>query len=183
MSDLIVLAFDNDTDAFKMRDELIELQKQEVISLSDAAVVVRDQDGKAKVKQATSLVGAGALGGAFWGMLIGLLFLAPWLGLAIGAVTGALAGKFTDTGIDDNFIKQVGETIEPGHSALFLLVNKVTMDKVTPTLEHYNATIIQTSLSDEQEAKLAGLFTHDEDGAAVEASDKPVQESSEEAEA
>ena len=163
MSDLIVLAFNNDTDAFKMRDELVELQKQEVISLSDAAVVVRDQDGKTKVKQATSLVGAGALGGAFWGMLIGLLFFAPWLGLAIGAVTGALAGKFTDTGIDDKFIKEVGDTIEPGHSAIFLLVNKVTMDKVTPTLEKYDATVIQTSLSDEQEAKLAGLFTHDED--------------------
>ena len=85
MSDLIVLACDNDTDAFKMRDELMQLQKQEVISLSDAAIVVRDQDGKAKVKQATSLVGAGALGGAFWGLLIGLLVFAPWLGLAIGA--------------------------------------------------------------------------------------------------
>jgi uncharacterized membrane protein len=165
MSDLIVLAFSNDTDAFKMRDELISLQKQEVISLSDAAVVVRDQDGKAKVKQATSLVGAGALGGAFWGMLIGLLFFAPWLGLAIGAATGAIAGKFTDTGVDDKFIKEVGETIEPGHSALFLLVNKVTMDKVQPTLEHYDATIIQTSLSDEQEAKLASLFTHEEEAA------------------
>lgn len=163
MSDLIVLAFDNDTDAFKMRDELVELQKQEVITLSDAVVVVRDKDGKPKINQATSLVGAGALGGAFWGMLIGLLFLAPWLGLAIGAVTGAIAGKFTDTGIDDKFIKEVGETVEPGHSALFLLVDKVTMDKVNPTLEEFNATIIQTSLTDEQEANLAEHFKHDED--------------------
>jgi uncharacterized membrane protein len=169
MSDLIVLAFDNDTDAFKMRDELVELQKQEVISLSDAAVVVRDQDGKAKVKQATSLVGAGALGGAFWGMLIGLLFFAPWLGLAIGAVTG----------IDDKFIKEVGETIEPGHSALFLLVNKATMDKVQPTLEKYDATVIQTSLSDDQEAKLAGMFHHEEE----EAPEVATEVTSEEAEA
>lgn len=163
MSDLIVLAFKNDTDAFNMRDDLVDLQKQEVISLSDAAIVVRDQEGKTKVKQATSLVGAGALGGAFWGMLIGLLFFAPWLGLAIGAFSGAIAGKFTDTGIDDKFIKEVGETIEPGQSALFLLVNKVTMDKVTPTLEKYDATIVQTSLSDEQEAKLGDLFTHEEE--------------------
>lgn len=169
MSDLIVLAFKNDTDAFKMRDELIELQKQQVISLSDAAVVVRDQEGKTKVKQVTSLVGAGALGGAFWGMLIGLLFFAPWLGLAVGAVTGAIAGKFTDTGIDDKFIKEVGDTIEPGHSALFLLVNKVTMDKVEPTLQKYDATVIQTSLTDEQEAKLAGLFTHEGDESTAEA--------------
>jgi uncharacterized membrane protein len=182
MSDLVVLAFDNDTDAFKLRDDLVQLQKQEVVSLSDAAVVVRDQDGKAKVKQATSLVGAGALGGAFWGMLIGLLFFAPWLGLAIGAVTGALAGKFTDTGIDDKFIKEVGETIEPGHSALFLLVDKVTMDKVTPTLEKYDATVIQTSLSDEQEAELAGMFHHEEDHLEDAAEEAP-EESSEEADA
>ncbi len=165
MSDLIVLAFKNDTDAFKMRDDLISLQKQEVITLQDAAVVVRHGDGKPKVKQATSLVGAGALGGAFWGMLIGLLFFAPWLGLAIGAVTGAIAGKFTDTGIDDNFIKEVANTIEPGHSALFLLVSKVTMDKVQPSLEKYDATVIQTSLSDEQEEKLKNLFVHDEEEA------------------
>lgn len=171
MSDLIVLAFKNETDALSMRDDLISLQKQEVITLQDAAVVVRHGDGKPKVKQATSLVGAGALGGAFWGMLIGLLFFAPWLGLAIGAVTGAIAGKFTDTGIDDKFIKDVAETIQPGHSALFLLVSKVTMDKVQPTLEKYDATIIQTSLSDEQEANLKNLFVHEdaeEDAAAAE---------------
>ena len=163
MSDLVILAFNNDTDAFKMRDELVNLQKQEVISLQDAAVVVRTEDGKTKVKQVTSLTGAGALGGAFWGMLIGLLFFAPWLGLAIGAVTGAIAGKFTDTGIDDKFIKEVGDTIEPGHSALFLLVSKVTMDKVQPTLEEFDATVIQTSLSDEQEAKLRDMFHHEEE--------------------
>jgi uncharacterized membrane protein len=163
MSDLVVLAFNNDTDAFKMRDELVDLQKQEVITLQDAAVVVRTEDGKTKVKQVTSLTGAGALGGAFWGMLIGLLFFAPWLGLAIGAVTGAIAGKFTDTGIDDKFIKEVGDTIEPGHSALFLLVSKVTMDKVQPTLEEFDATVIQTSLSDDQEAKLRDMFHHEEE--------------------
>lgn len=167
MSDLIVLAFKNETDAFGMRDDLIGLQKQEVITLQDAAVVVRHGDGKPKVKQATSLVGAGALGGAFWGMLIGLLFFAPWLGLAIGAVTGAIAGKFSDTGIDDNFIKEVSNTIEPGHSALFLLVSKVTMDKVQPTLEKYNATVIQTSLTDEQEANFKDLFVHEEEEAAA----------------
>ena len=152
-----------------MRDKLIQLQKQQVISLQDAAVLVRNQDGKVKIKQVTSLTGAGAVGGAFWGMLIGLLFLAPWLGLAIGAVTGALAGKFTDIGIDDKFIKEVGETVEPGHSALFLLVDKVTMDKVRPTLEGFDAEIIQTSLSDEQEAQLREVFSgHGEDEAVAE---------------
>ena len=91
MSDLIVLAFDDETTAGDMLDKIAGLQKQQIITLDDAAVVVRKQDGKAKVKQATSLVGSGALGGAFWGMLIGLLFFMPWLGLAVGAISGARA--------------------------------------------------------------------------------------------
>jgi uncharacterized membrane protein len=141
-----------------MRDELIGMQKTQLINLSDAAVVVRKEDGKVKVKQATSLVGAGALGGAFWGMLIGLLFAAPWLGLAIGAASGALGGALADTGIDDNFIKQVGATIEPGHSALFLLVEQWTEDKVLDQLTKFDAQVLQTSLSYEDEEKLKAAF-------------------------
>lgn len=158
MSDLIVLAFDNEASAFQMRDKLLQLQKQQLISLSDAAIVIRDKKGKPKVKQLHSLVGAGALGGAFWGMLIGLLFFAPWLGMAAGALGGALGGKFTDIGVDDKFIKEVGETIEPGHAALFLLVESVTADKVMPEISAYGATVLQTSLSQENEAKLREAF-------------------------
>jgi uncharacterized membrane protein len=156
---MIVFAFDNETDAFEMRDELISMQKQKLVELEDAAVVVRHQDGKVKVKQVNSLAGAGALGGAFWGMLIGLLFFMPWLGLAVGAVTGAIAGGLSDVGVDDKFIKEVGETIEPGHSALFLLVYKMTADKVIDQLKHYDATVLQTSLSEEQEAQLRDAFS------------------------
>ena len=162
MSDLIVLAFDNEEGAFKMRDKLFQLQKQHLIMLADAAVVVRKPDGKVKVKQAVSLVGAGALGGAFWGMLIGIIFWMPWLGLAIGAASGALGGKFSDFGVEDNFIKEVGNTIEPGHSALFLLVFSATEDKVADELKDFNATVIQTSLSKEDEAKLRDLFAAEE---------------------
>jgi uncharacterized membrane protein len=154
MSELIVFAFDNPDGAFQMRDKLVQLQKMQVVTLSDAAVVVRGQDGKPKVTQLQSLVGAGALGGAFWGMLIGLLFFAPWLGLVAGAIGGALGGKFADIGVDDKFIKEVGNTIQPGHSALFLLVEKVTADKVLPEVKQFNPTVLQTSLSAEQEAKL-----------------------------
>ena len=164
MSELIVFAFKNDTGAAEMSNELMALQKQQLITLSDAATVVRKPDGKVKVKQATNLVGAGALGGAFWGMLIGLLFFMPWLGLAIGAVTGAIAGKVTDIGIDDGFIKEVGATIEPGQSALFLLVKKWTEDKVLPELVKYDATILRTNLSSEDEAKLKAAFgAHEEE--------------------
>ena len=164
MSDLIVFAFDNETGAVEMRDALKRMQKEHLIQLEDAAVVVRKQDGKVKVKQAVSLVGQGALGGAFWGMLIGLLFFMPWLGLAAGALGGALGGKFADIGVDDKFIKQVGSTIEPGHSALFLLVREATTDKILPELEKFNATVLQTSLSAEDESKLREHFSaHDEE--------------------
>ncbi|MCA9875967.1 MAG: DUF1269 domain-containing protein [Anaerolineales bacterium] len=166
MSDLIVLAFDNPDGAFQLRDKLIALQKQHIVTLEDAAVVVRKDDGKVKVKQVTSLAGAGALGGAFWGMLIGLLFWMPWLGLAIGAVTGALAGKFSDIGVDDAFIKEVGNTIEPGHSALFLLIREATTDKLMDQIKDFDAKVIQTSLSTEDEDKLRELFSgHDADEA------------------
>ena len=158
MSELVVLAFNTETGAEDMRLELMDLQKQKIITLEDAAVVVRKQDGKVKVKQAQSLVGAGALGGAFWGMLIGLIFWMPWLGLAAGALGGALGGALTDTGVDDKFIKEVGDTVEPGHSALFLLVSQSTPDKLEDELKKYNATVLQTSLSKEDEAKLRDLF-------------------------
>ena len=158
MSELFVLAFKDATVAEKLRDELVTLQKQHLITLDDAAVVVRKEDGKVKVKQAVSLVGAGALGGAFWGMLIGLLFWAPWLGLAIGAASGAVAGGLSDVGVDDKFIKEVGSTIEPGHSALFLLVREMTEDKVLEAIKPFQPTVLRTSLSNEDEAKLKAAF-------------------------
>jgi uncharacterized membrane protein len=167
MADLIVFAFDNEKGALEARDALIRMQKRQLIELEDAAVVVRPLEGKPKVKQVTSLTGAGALGGAFWGMLIGLLFFAPWLGLAIGAATGALAGGLTDIGVDDKFIKEVGNTIEPGHSALFILVRKVTPDKVVEELKKFNPTVLQTSLTEEDEAKLRDTFGGEEVDEAV----------------
>jgi uncharacterized membrane protein len=155
MADLVVIKFDNETGAGQLVTDMTELQKQYIIKLADAATVVRKPDGKVDVKQAVNLVGNGALGGAFWGMLVGFLFLAPWLGAAIGAGTGALMGKFSDYGIDDNFIKEVGSQIQPGNSAAFFLVASSTPDKL---LEHLRgrqgATVLQTSLSEESEAKL-----------------------------
>jgi len=128
------------------------------VTLEDAAVVVRKADGQVKVKQSTSLVGAGALGGAFWGLLIGLVFRAMWWGLAIGVVLGAFRGKFKDIGIDDKFIKEVGETIQPGNSAIFLLIRESTPDKLIDELKGYKGTVLKTSLSTDDEAKLRAAF-------------------------
>jgi uncharacterized membrane protein len=159
MSDLVVLALDTETGAEEMRDELVKLQKDHLIMLSDAAVVVRQQDGHVKVKHAVSLVGNGALGGAFWGLLIGLIFWMPWLGLIVGAASGALAGKFADVGVDNEFIDQVRNTIQPGQSALFMLIERSTPDKVMVELKKFkNVKVLKTSLSQEQEDKLKAAF-------------------------
>lgn len=140
-------------------DETIKrLKKEQLITLDDAAVVIRNHDGKVKVKQAVNLVGAGTVGGAFWGMLIGLLFWMPWLGLAIGAITGAISGKLSDYGINDEFINEVAQTIEPGGSALFLLISNWTEDKVLDQLSKFNAKVVRTSLSKEEESKLKAAF-------------------------
>ena len=155
MSDLVVLAFKDEGGAARFSSEISRMQKMQILSLEDAAIVTRNSDGKAKVKQAHSLVGAGAFGGAFWGMLIGLLFFVPWLGLAVGALSGALAGKFSDIGIDDNFIKTVGEEIKPGTSAIFLMVSGSTPDRVLDELRGNNdIKVLQTSLSREAEERL-----------------------------
>jgi uncharacterized membrane protein len=158
VSELVVVAFDNEAGAAEMRDALVELQKQKLVTLDDAAVVVRRPDGKVKVKQAVNLVGAGALGGAFWGMLIGLLFWMPWMGMAVGALSGALGGALGDHGVNDGFIREVGNTIQPGHSALFLLIREATPDKLMDELKQFNGKILQTSLSKEDEARLRDAF-------------------------
>ncbi len=162
MADLVVVAFDNAIGADEVRDAMVQMQKDHIVSLEDAAVVVRKADGKVKVKQATNLVGAGAMGGAFWGMLIGLLFMVPWLGLAVGALSGALGGKLTDIGVDDKFIKEVGSTIQPGHSALFLLIREATPDRLLEELKPYKGTVLKTSLSKENEAALKAAFGAEE---------------------
>ena len=154
MANLFVLAYEDETGANDALDEVVQLQKQELIAVEDAAVVVHPMNGKAKIKQARSLTGAGALGGAFWGLLFGLIFLVPIAGLAIGAATGALAGKMTDYGIDDKFIKQVASKVVPGTSALFLLVHSAQRKKVIEALKPYGGELIQSSLSPKQEAEL-----------------------------
>jgi uncharacterized membrane protein len=162
MSELIVLAFDNEDGALQMRDRLLDIQKQRMLQLADAAIVVRRQDGKVKVKQLTDLVGSGAFGGAFWGLLIGLLFAVPWLGLAVGAAAGAAIGGLTDYGVDDKFIKKVGNTIQPGHSALFLLIHTGDLATWLDKLKEFEPTVLQTSLSQEDEAKLRAAFGAEE---------------------
>lgn len=154
MSDLIVVGFDNEFKADEVLLDLVKLQREHLIDLEDAVVVVRNQKGKVKIKQTQELVASGALSGGLWGILIGLIFLNPLLGWAAGATAGAISGALTDIGIDDNFIKDLGNTIEAGTSALFVLVRQATPDKVLAELSHFGGKVLQTSLSKEDEAKL-----------------------------
>ncbi len=158
MTELIVMGFDKEQTAFQVRDKLIELQKQHIIQIIDAAIAVRKSDGKVKIKQLVNLTGTGALGGAFWGWLLGLIFWMPFVGMAIGALMGALSGALTDYGVSDEFIEEVGNMIQLGHSALFLLMAGATIDRVVDEIKAFNPTILRTNLSKEQEAKLREAF-------------------------
>ena len=159
MADLIVLGFDREETAEAVRTLTARLMRENLIELEDAVVVVRTQDGQVKINQAFNLTAAGAASGALWGSLIGLLFLNPLLGAAVGAASGALGGSLTDIGINDDTIREIGETLQPGTSALFVLVRKATFDRVAEALRSYNPKIIRTSLSYDSEAELVRALT------------------------
>jgi uncharacterized membrane protein len=138
------------------------LQKEYLIDLEDAVVAVRDKNGKVRIKQAVPLVKLGAASGAAWGglfgLLVGVVLLNPLLGwvagLALGAGAGALSGALADYGINDDFIKELGKTLDRGKSAMFMLVRRVNADKALPELAKFGGKIIKTSLTNEQEAQL-----------------------------
>ena len=162
MSDLIVVAFNDLDTADRFKLDLEKLQKEHLLGLEDLVVVKRRPDGKVKVKQAVNLAGAGALSGSFWGLLIGMLFWAPWLGLAVGAAAGALGGSMADYGIDDSFIDEVKGSVPEGGSAVFMLVSKAVPDKIEEALKGYTGKVLKTSLSNEDEAKLKEMFGDEE---------------------
>ena len=137
-----------------MRAKLAKLQKEYLIEMEDVVVVTKDEKGKVKLHQAVNLTAAGAVGGGFWGMLIGLIFLNPLLGAAVGAGAGAISGKLSDIGVDDKFMKELAETFKPGSSALFVLVRKATPDKVLEQLKGFKGKVLKTSLSADREEEL-----------------------------
>lgn|SRR5690554_5971641 len=156
---LTVLKFDRANDAEEALASLQELRKQHVINIGDAAVVTWPEGRKApRTIQAVNTAGVGALGGTFWGMLVGMLFMMPLLGAVIGAAAGAISGALTDIGIDDGFIKDVREKVQPGTSALFLLAGTEAPDKVAEHLSRFNPQLLTTNLSHEQEQRLRELF-------------------------
>ena len=159
MATLSVLKFSTADGAQQMEGTLLSLQKQQLITIHDAAIVTWPQGAKQpKTQQLHSMASAGALQGAFWGMLFGLIFFVPFFGLAVGAAMGALSGKFADYGIDDNFIKQTREKVTEGTSALFLLTSGAVVDKVVEALKGQTFEILSTNLPKEKEDELRAAF-------------------------
>jgi uncharacterized membrane protein len=152
VSDLVAIAYPDLDTARQVTANAAEAQKQHILELEDLVIVERRDDGKIKLHQ-PSLAGAGAVGGALWGGLIGLIFFVPLFGAAIGAATGAAAGAFSDTGIDDKFLKELGEKLQPGGAAVIALIRKVTADKLLAEIK-IPGEVIQTSLSTESEQAL-----------------------------
>lgn len=160
MSDLIIVAFPDEATAFAAGKALVALQKEYLIEMEDVVVVTRDETGKVSLHQSVNLTTGGAIGGGLWGTLIGLLFLNPIVGAAVGAGAGALAGKFTDIGIDDAFLRDIGQSLDKGGAAVGLLVRKLTTDKVLERLEPFRerGRVIHTSLSHEAETRLKAFL-------------------------
>jgi uncharacterized membrane protein len=159
MATLTVWKFADATGAEHAVDTLMDLHKQGLIKVHDAAVVSWSEDKKKpKTRQLHNLSGSGALSGSFWGLLFGLIFFVPLLGLAVGAAAGALTGSLADVGIDDEFIASVRSEITPGSSALFVMSSEAVPDKVRDAFAGTHPQLIHTNLSHQEELKLAEFF-------------------------
>jgi len=156
MSNLVVVTFDDESTAFEMRAELNKMQREYLIEMEDAVVVTKNSEGKIQLHQAVNLTAAGAVGGSFWGMLIGFIFMNPLVGMAAGAAGGAISGAMSDIGIDDRTMKEMAESFKPGCSALFVLVRKSSPDKVLERLAAFagRGKVLQTSLTRDREDAL-----------------------------
>ena len=159
MANLTVWKFNTPTGANEALEKLAELQRRHLIVLIDAAIVTWPTGKRRpKTRQVADLAGKGALDGAFWGMLFGFIFFVPLFGMAVGAAMGGLAGKFADYGINDDFIKEVKAKVNEGSSALFLLTGEATRDKVKEAFAGVKMELIDSNLTEEQEAELREAF-------------------------
>ena len=165
MADLLVVSFPTETQAEEVRARLLAMQKEYLIELGDAVVAVKRADGTVKLNQLVSPTAAGAASGAIWGTLIGMIFLMPLVGTAVGAASGALGGKLTDVGINDAFMKDVASALHSGEAALFLLIRKVTADKVLAEFRGVGGKVMRSSFDETKEAALREALAAAQDAA------------------
>jgi uncharacterized membrane protein len=164
MATLVAIGYPDEVTAEAARQTVAGLEQDLVIQADQVAAIRRDKEGKYHIT--TTHGGASASGGAvwggFWGLLFGLIFLIPFAGLAIGAAFGALGGHLGEKAIDKEFQEQVRDQVQPGTSALFMIIEKATPDKAIDALKGYGGTVIKTSLSDEDTKKLQDALTPQE---------------------
>jgi uncharacterized membrane protein len=154
MSDLIAIVYPSEAKAEEVRQSLLKLQKEYLITISDAVIAVKTDEGGIKLNQLVNTTAVGAMTGSFWGLLIGVLFLNPILGVAVGAASGALGGALTDFGIDDSFMKDLAASIQPGNAVLFVLIKSMTADKVIKEIKDAGGVVLKTSLDETKEQVL-----------------------------
>lgn len=155
MSELIIIGYEDEAAAQQAYDKVQELQRDYVVSLNGLALVRVDQDGRTKVETPTRLVGVSAASGALWGALFGVLFLMPGVGMLLGGALGALMGQLNKVGINDGFKRRVQGLMHPNSAAVVLMASKITEDKFRAALAPFGGTVLQTSLSEEDEHELA----------------------------
>jgi uncharacterized membrane protein len=154
MSTLIAIVYPSEQKAEEVRSLLFDLSKRYLVKLGDIVIATRDDKGRVKLNQLFNTTAAGAAGGSFWGLLIGMLFLNPLVGVVAGAAGGAISGALTDAGINDKFMKELGSALKPGDAALFALVQEMTADKVLAEIQPHGGTVLHTTLDETQEKVL-----------------------------
>jgi uncharacterized membrane protein len=169
MSELVVIGYNNQEQAEAGRKALFGLSREYLVDIEDAVVATAEADGQIKLHQMVNMWAMGASGGAFWGLLAGILFFNPLIGVAAGAGAGAVAGALSDYGINDGFMKEVASVLQPGQAALFISAKRATSDRVIDELKKYGGHIIRTNLDRTQEAALRAAF----DVVRKEVADKP----------
>lgn len=173
MSELLVIGYDNTHKAEEARKTLFSLSKDYLLEIKDVVIAEANEKGEIKLNQMVNTWAVGASGGAFWGVLVGIIFFNPLLGLATGAAAGGIAGALSDYGINDKFMKEVAGILQPGQAALFLMADRATSDKVIEPLSENGGRVIRTNLDSTQEEKLRAAFakhanpTHDADSQAA----------------
>lgn len=155
--ELIVIAFDHFDDARAAMAGLRALEREGQIRFEDSAIVERDPDGTAHVKNEVSgtTETATAVGAVIGGLVT---FAFPLAGIALGAAVGALVGRALDRGVSGAFVDEVKGTLRPGRSALFLMVKASNADATLAALRRYRGDVIQTTLDSEAEAALRGAL-------------------------
>ena len=143
---LVVTAFDSESTADEVQTALRAMEKSYLIDLNDSVVIIRDRGGKVSIRQTHNLTQDGALAGGFCGAIVGAMFLNPVAGFVVGAAVGAAVGATEDIGINDDFLRDVGQSLSPGTSALAVLVRRADPELVLPELEKFDGRILKMSL-------------------------------------